>query len=113
MGPEEALFRQRNVFGFRLRSARKLLGFSQDQLGELIGLDRHAASARISRYETGVHEPPIQTARLLAQVLGIPLAYLYCDDPRLADLILQAIKLTETQWDELQLFLRQLEVNDP
>lgn len=63
------------MFGHRLRCARKLLGLSQDRLGVLIGLDEHTASARISRYETGAHEPPIKTARLLAQVLGVPLAY--------------------------------------
>ena len=97
-----------NLFGHRLRCARKLLGLSQDRLGVLIGLDEHTASARISRYETGAHEPPIKTARLLASVLGVPLAYLYCDDNRIADLIMQAITLTEDQWDELAAFLSTL-----
>ena len=97
-----------NLFGRRLRCARKLLGLSQDRLGVLIGLDEHTASARISRYETGAHEPPIKTARLLANVLGVPLAYLYCDDNRIADLIMQAITLTEDQWDELAAFLSTL-----
>ena len=97
-----------NLFGHRLRCARKLLGLSQDRLGVLIGLDEHTASARISRYETGAHEPPIKTARLLAQVLGVPLAYLYCDDNRIAELIMQAITLTEDQWDELAAFLSTL-----
>ena len=85
-----------------------MLGLSQDRLGVLIGLDEHTASARISRYETGAHEPSIKTARLLASVLGVPLAYLYCDDNRIADLIMQAITLTEDQWDELAAFLSTL-----
>jgi hypothetical protein len=36
------------------------------------------------------------------------LAYLYCDDNRIADLIMQAITLTEDQWDELAAFLSTL-----
>lgn len=54
------------VFGRRLRQARKWAGLPQDRLGVAIGLDETTSSARISRYETGVHEPPIATARLLA-----------------------------------------------
>lgn len=60
----------------------------QDKLGVRIGLDEQTASARISRYESGIHEPPVKTARALAEALGVPLAYLYCDDDRLAEIIL-------------------------
>ncbi len=60
-----------------------------------IGLDQQTASARISRYESGVHEPPIKTARQLADALNVPLGYLYCDDDRLAEIILAAGKLPE------------------
>lgn len=49
----------------------------------------------MSRYESGVHEAPIDTARKLAQALGVPLAYLYCDDDNLADLILAADQLSD------------------
>ena len=41
----------------------------------------------------GTHEPPVQTARILAQALGVPLAYLYCDDDRVAALLLQLYEL--------------------
>ena len=98
-----------NFFGYRLRYARQLLGLSQDKLGVLIGLDEHTASARISRYETGAHQPPINTARLLASALGVPLAYLYCEDNRIAALIVKAINLTDEQWDELTSFLINLD----
>jgi transcriptional regulator with XRE-family HTH domain len=57
-------------------------------LGVAIGLDETTGSARISRYETGVHEPPIATAKLLAAELGVPLAFLYCDDDDLAAALL-------------------------
>ena len=43
------------VLGHRLRQARKWMGIPQDKLGVAIGLDESTASARISRYETGVH----------------------------------------------------------
>ncbi len=60
----------------------------------MIGLDEHTASARISRYETGVHEPPIATARQLAKALKVPLAYLYCDEDDLAEVILISKELS-------------------
>lgn len=62
-----------------------------------IGLDETTSSARISRYETGVHEPPIATARLLALELGVPLAFLYCDDDELALALLNLSAMTSTE----------------
>ena len=79
-----------SVFGRRLRQARLQRGLPQDQLGVLIGLDEGTASARISRYETGAHEPPLAIAGLLARALELPLAFFYCDDDELAQMI-QAI----------------------
>lgn len=96
------------VFGSRLRSARQRLGLAQDKLGVLIGLDEHTASARISRYENGIHEPPVKTAQLLATTLDVPLAYLYCENNRLADLLLMASKLSEDQWTLLDDFTARL-----
>ena len=69
------------------------MGIAQDKLGVKIGLDESVASARISRYESGVHEPPIKTARDIAHALDVPLGYLYCDDDRLAEIILAASEL--------------------
>lgn len=77
------------VFGRRLREARERVGLPQDKLGVKIGLDEGTASARISRYETGVHQPPFETAEKIAKVLKVPVAYLYCPDDELAWLIIQ------------------------
>ncbi len=41
----------------------------------------------MSRYETGVHEPPYKTVEDIASVLGLPTAYFYCDDDDLAVVI--------------------------
>lgn len=84
------------VFGQRLRDARERAGLPQDRLGVLIGLDEGSSSARISRYETGVHEPPFDVAQKLAKHLDIPVAYLYCPDQDLAELILGWDSLSKT-----------------
>jgi transcriptional regulator with XRE-family HTH domain len=83
-----------SVFGVRMREARQRLDLPQDKLGVLVGIDEHCASARMSRYENGVNEPPIGTARLLAAALKVPLAYLYCDDDLLAQLVLAINRLS-------------------
>ncbi len=77
------------------------MGLPQDKLGVMIGLDEHTASARISRYEAGIHEPPIKTARQLADALQVPLGYLYCDDDKLANIVLAASQLNDTDRDNL------------
>lgn len=97
---------KRPVFGRRMRAAREQLGLPQDRLGVMIGIDEGSASARMSRYETGVHEPPVAIARLLALVLKVPLAYLYCDDDDLADIILSVHQLSPVDRSTLQKSLR-------
>lgn len=84
------------------------MGLSQDKLGVLLGLDEHTASTRISRYENGVHEPALITAQSIAHKLGVPLAYLYCDDNRLAELILKTGKFTDDHWISLDLFIQNI-----
>ncbi|WP_075256610.1 helix-turn-helix domain-containing protein [Herbaspirillum camelliae] len=76
------------VFGLRLRQARLQADIPQDRLGVLIGLDEMTASARISRYETGVHEPPFEVAQKIGAALAVPTAYFYCEDDGLAEIVL-------------------------
>ncbi|QDW67578.1 helix-turn-helix domain-containing protein [Luteimonas granuli] len=75
------------VFSRRLREAREAYGISQRSLGIEAGLDDFVASTRINRYETGVHQPDLQTLTRLAKVLGLPVAYFYAEDDELAQLI--------------------------
>ena len=82
-----------NVVGRRMRSRREELGWSQEKVGVLIGIDESSARARISRYELGTHEAPVKTARQIADALGVPLAYLYCEDDEVANLLLALRKL--------------------
>lgn len=76
------------LFSRRLRQARVAKGLSQRSLGVLAGIDESSAGVRMSQYETGRHTPDITIAKHIADALGIPLSYLYCDEDELAQLIL-------------------------
>ena len=77
----------KTVVGHRIRARREELGWSQEKLGVLIGIDESSSRARISRYELGVHEPAVATARLIAEALCVSLPYLYCEDDDVANLL--------------------------
>lgn len=81
------------VVGRRIRLLRDELGWPQEKVGVEIGIDESSARARISRYELGVHEPPLPTVKLIAKAFGAPLAYLYCEDDQVADLLLSLYRL--------------------
>jgi transcriptional regulator with XRE-family HTH domain len=78
----------RTTFAKRLRQARLRLGITQTELGLRAGLEPELASPRINQYERGSAEPKHQLARRIARELGIPVAFLYCDDALTADLLL-------------------------
>ena len=94
-----------SIFARRLKEARKASGLPQEKLGVLIGLDEYTASARISRYESGIHQPPIETAQLISKKLAVPLAYLYCDDDRVARLLLKLSTLSQEELFILEIWL--------
>lgn len=82
-----------SIAGRRIKGLREELGWSQEKIGVAIGIDESSSRARISRYELGVHEPPLPTARLIADTLGVPLAYMYCEDDKVAALLLALHKM--------------------
>lgn len=100
----------RSVFCGRLRAAREAAQLSQRELGILAGLDEFVASTRINRYEMGVHKPDLDVADRIADVLEVPLAYLFADDDRLARAILAFSKLSKKEQDA---WLRELEQKHP
>jgi transcriptional regulator with XRE-family HTH domain len=53
-----------------LRSRRKALGLTQEQLGQRAGL----AAKHVSRIENGTHEPKVSTLFALVSALGLELA---------------------------------------
>lgn len=62
-----------------------------------IGIDESCSRTRISRYETGKHEPAIAISRLLAAALGVPVGYFYCDDDLEAEALLIIHGVNENQ----------------
>jgi len=78
----------KEIFRLRLKQARLQKGLSQKELGKLAGIDEFVASTRINRYEQGIHVADLETAGKLAEVLDVPLAYLYAKEDELAELIL-------------------------
>ncbi|WP_150559461.1 helix-turn-helix domain-containing protein [Pandoraea bronchicola] len=90
------------IFGRRLREARRRKDIPQDLLGVRIGLDEGTASARISRYETGVHEPPFSIAVKIAAALSVPTAYFYCEDDGLAEIVLMWGRASKAERKRMQ-----------
>ena len=99
----------KSLFGIRLRTARERANLPQDRLGVLIGLDESCSSARVSRYETGVHQPPFELAEKFAEVLGVPVAYLYCTDDKMAEVLLGLADFTEMELVTLQNSVRRIQ----
>lgn len=83
-----------NPIPIRLKQARKRAGITQKNLGVMIGMDESSASGRMNHYEKGRHIPDIGTLRRLAEALGVPLSYFFCDDELSADLIIEMEKLS-------------------
>jgi transcriptional regulator with XRE-family HTH domain len=98
-----------SMFGFRLRAARERANLPQDRLGVMIGLDEGCSSARISRYETGIHQPPFEVAEKLAEVLGVPTAYFYCSDDQIADVLLDLAGFTEAELASIQNSIKRIQ----
>ncbi len=98
----------KSLFGRRLREARLRAGIAQDKLGVMIGLDEGCSSARMSRYENGVHAPPFQLVEQIAKKLRLPAAYFYCSDDRLAEIMRAYFTASEKMREELLAHARNL-----
>jgi transcriptional regulator with XRE-family HTH domain len=74
-------------WGARLKQARLAAGLSQKNLGIEAGIDQFVASARINRYELGVHKPDLLTAQNLAKVLKVSVSFFYAEEDDIANMI--------------------------
>lgn len=74
-------------FPKRLKQARKAAKLTQEKLGILSGIEESSASARMNQYEKGKHAPDFQMVKLIANALGLPTAYFYCEEDDLAEVI--------------------------
>ncbi|MEZ8306663.1 helix-turn-helix domain-containing protein [Vibrio splendidus] len=83
-----------NPIPMRLKEVRKKAKISQKELGVRIGIDESTASARMNQYEKGKHTPDISTLKKIADELGVPLNYFFCEDEYSADLAIAISKLS-------------------
>lgn len=91
----------RLIFARRLKEARLAAGMTQAGLGILAGIGEDVASTRVNRYERGVNEVDIATARAIAQTLGVPLAALYAETPLMAKAIAALAKLSSRELEKI------------
>lgn len=66
-----------NIFGLRLKSARKMAGFSLQDLADL--LDNRVTKQALSKYEMGLMRPTGEVLRLLSKVLKVTPEYLIAE----------------------------------
>ncbi len=85
----------------RLKAVRLKMQLTQRQLGVCLGMDENTASARMNQYEKGKHSPDYQTMQRLAKVLGVPVAYFYCDDDLLAELLCAIAQQSRAEQERL------------
>ena len=94
-----------NPLPIRLKAARLAAGLTQQQLGMRLGMEQNTASVRMNQYEKGKHTPDYPTMQRIAQVLGFAVAYFYCDDDLLAELLCALAKLPKERQQEMLLQL--------
>jgi transcriptional regulator with XRE-family HTH domain len=91
----------KNPIPERLKQARKKAKLSQKSLGERIGMDESSASPRMNQYEKGKHTPDVQTLKAIADELGVPLNYFFCEDESSAELACMISQMTESERKKL------------
>jgi len=80
---------------------------TQAELGRVLGLDdQNTGAPRVSRYETGKHEPDQETMAQIAEALGMPVAYFHAVDDILAEVILLVAKMPKAEREEVLALLR-------
>lgn len=105
-------------FSTRLKSARlakavklRAMGvrrYSQERLGVDTGIEEATASVRVNQYEQGKHLPDLTQAIRFADALDVPLAYLFCVEDDLAELLRLAHGMTQMQRAELNQIAKSL-----
>lgn len=85
------------------------MGWTQAELAERIGMvDNVSGATRMSRYETGQHDPDPATAEALAKALDLPVAYFHATSDLLAEVILLVSKLPVSKQKEALKRLREM-----
>lgn len=109
-------------FNERLKMLREEYGFTQQHLAEVLNL----SSGAVSHYENGTNEPTIETLIRMADILNVSVDYLvgntdanlltnemkkpYCKGVSTDNLIQRAIQLDPSHRQELNYFLKCIEL---
>ena len=81
-------------------------GLTQEALGVAADIAVDVARTRVNRYERGVNECDLRTAKKLADALGLPLAALFADTDEIAELLVEFMKLSMSEQKTLLSELR-------
>lgn len=93
--------KQINPLPLRLKQARKAMGISQKQLGIQLGMEPGTASARMNHYEKGKHTPDYATLKAMADELGVPVAYFFCESEKNAQVLCLLEQMSDEEKDIL------------
>ena len=99
-----------NPIPTRLKEIRKKANISQKELGVRIGIDESSASARMNQYEKGKHTPDISTLKKMADELGVPLSYFFCEDESSAKLVCLIAEMSDNEKRDL---IKKMESSKP
>ncbi|MCG9233535.1 helix-turn-helix domain-containing protein [Vibrio harveyi] len=101
-----------NPIPLRLKEARKKAKLSQKALGVRIGMDESSASPRMNQYEKGKHTPDVHTLKLIADELGVPLSYFFCENTLDAEIVTGIEQLSPTNKKKLLVQIEKLKNED-
>jgi transcriptional regulator with XRE-family HTH domain len=76
----------------RIKSARKNKGFQAKELAKSLNMSVQI----VSQWENGKRIPPLETAKLLSEKLGVSVGYLYCIDESNNKIDVVQVKLSDT-----------------
>ncbi|MDB2386169.1 helix-turn-helix domain-containing protein [Shewanella sp.] len=93
--------KQINPLPLRLKQARTAMGISQKQLGIQLGMEPGTASARMNHYEKGKHTPDYATLKAMADELGVPVAYFFCESEKNAQVLCLLEQMSDEEKDIL------------
>lgn len=94
----------------RLKAARTKAGITQKELGIRIGMEPSSASGRMNHYEKGRHTPDIDTLKRMADELGVPINYFFCENETTAELARLIANMSEQQQVELITILKKNQI---
>ena len=86
---------QKSPLPLRLLEARTGKGISQKELGIRLGMEPSSASSRMNHYEKGRHTPDYPTLKRIADELDVPVAYFFCENIVVAEIVCKLERLSK------------------